>query len=115
MRPRRPQPLNPVFDEALRQICMVGLEACRQNFAEGRAAGLSDTEILQRFIGACDIFLALIGGDPRSLYLVKGASGLENCIAEGGEIGMNTGAIRVRDFEEAVAMSRIFGDIKKAH
>ena len=104
--------------ELMRQICAVGLEAWRQTFALGEAAGASHTEILRAYIGAHDLVLGVIGDNPQEIYPIKERSELERLIiaADGSdEIDLRTGAVPCRSREEAVAMSRTLGDIKKAH
>jgi hypothetical protein len=94
-----------VFDEMLER----GLADYRLAVDEGEARGLSPTDILRAFVDDCDYVLAVVPENPERYVAIKYSEELKT------PPFARTGAVPVRDPEEAVAMRRRFGDVSRVH
>jgi hypothetical protein len=103
---------RPNHDAVIRQACVRGLETCRKAFADN--AGVPHTRILKAYIDAHDVVFGVYG-DIADAYVIKGKGLLEQIAAGDRPVELRFGAVPCRDFEEAVAMSHVYGDIKRAN
>jgi hypothetical protein len=87
-----------------------------QTFEERRRAGATDTETLKAIIQNPDVdFVAGVYLDKShpsgfDVHVIKGVNVFREIIASGKAQPVRWDAIKVRCLEEAVAMSRVFGD-----
>ena len=92
-----------------------------RNFFEDRHknTNLSESKILAEYIKTCDIVYGIFKDDQYELgwgiYIIKGQHAAMRIVREGKTEQVSCGAIPCRMLEEAVAMSKVYGDIKQSN
>jgi hypothetical protein len=90
-----------------------------QMFEERRRTGATDTETLKAIIQNPDVdYVAAVFPDKShpsgfDVYVIKGVNVLREIVANGTPRPLRWDAVKARCLEEAVAMSRVFGDGNK--